>query len=301
VNSVNEDQAATVASSENYFVRPGCRMEELRLDYLPLGKSVIYPCASESAYYKNANVKWVSNFALVIDANRRGGDPPCINRYAEATDKYQACISGSFTKSLSTLFSEMSESSATYPDTIVLPAVGTGFGKFPKHLFYEIFSTDLLAALQQGIPLPRHIYLMVRRKGTPADWSDSKIGIEGGITNLVGTWEVSSHNVEAADWLLLVGVCGGLSLLLVLGLRDAPPTFLRRDLNMLVTGSSWVLVSWFLASLGLAATLKPVDSFFSGRARAELEIGLAFVLVFLTGPVLRAAKMFPLEHNVPDD
>jgi hypothetical protein len=292
VNSVDERQSLSGGISGQ--IGEGCGLPESDMVPLNLGDVALHPCTG--AYRSNYGIRWVANLAIIVWDNPNRAKLPCWNNFgADLTGNYRQCVKDAVTLALSNLFRELHTRRNVRPRAIVFPGLGTGTGHLDKDAFYDIFFDRFyseLTSIRGDYNLPDKIYLQTFSGEEPSVWAQTATAIARNLSEKSSDWNYAEHKNDLSDWASVVGIAGALALITIAGgVGVRVPLF--RDSDAIDGGRLIaLLVGWFSAALGLTTITKSVIALLPRRYDPWPQIAAAFIVVLLTGPLLRASKQF---------
>jgi hypothetical protein len=311
VNSVDEIMSRGSPESISYHIGYGCRIDPSPEHLLQVGEVRIQRC--RGPYHEDLTVSWVANAALIVyrSAGGRGHCTPYWQPAGELSDgDYSACLTTHLRVALNQVFERLQDLPRRQtPETVILPALATGTGRYPKAAFYKLFAEQLGQELRRPSEqyIPTRIVLQVRRGNDAADWDETIYAISGSIGDVVDGWR-SGHSRE--ELRSLGGLLGIFSTLTMLGgvaffRFRASPSF-DHHLSLLRDGPvALVLLAWVFAALGLLTPISLlIDNLVTYRNPvAPILSGVLTVLVY--GVVYRATETYrdrvKLLHSDPTD
>lgn len=291
LNSVDEVHRNNGGISE--LIAAGCHLLPREGDPAQLGDLDISQC--NGSYSDNLKIRWVGNAAVIIFEGF-GDKDPCGLPLEESEEKgYSECIAQAIQTSLDNLFNELrTHRREVRPQTIIIPAIGTGVGSVSKQTFYQTLKSKLLEEVQQPGEknvLPERIILQVWRGETPEQWVSARTAIANFISELSYKWNVHEHGSgDIATLAGMVGVAGTLVLILAMYVLGIPyPRVFDGELKLLRHKPVvMVVLGWGLASLGFLSGLRPVAKELIGSSSVAAEITFGVVAVLVCGVLRRA-------------
>jgi len=289
VSSVDQDRSDIGPSSGP--IAHGCSVSLSDIQ-LQLGQASIIPCSG--SYESGGHVKWVGVVTPVIWAAESSEVHPCWRRYGITSDAgYQACISNAVTDSLQDLFTQMRNNRFRDVDAVVIPAIGTGVGGLSKASFYQtLLASILVDELKRGHRLPQTIVLQVPRGDTPNTWPETESAISTALAKSVAVWAFQTeHKNSDSEWLSLIGVAIGGSLVLTLDLLDISVPLLADSVEVFTKGNGpLILLMWTSTAVGLVSMFKSLISLFPAELNLFVQIGAGFLAALFCGSLLRANR-----------
>jgi hypothetical protein len=300
VNSV--DEKGSIGAGINRSISSGCKLEEYE-SLVQLGELKLLPCTGK--YNSDFGIKWVGNASVVIFKGY-GERQPCIYVLDDLNEnKYSDCIAQAIDDSLKRLFSLLRNNPQVKPDSIVLPALGTGIGTATKRTFYQAFKNVLLRELNfedSKNVLPQKIILQVWRGNNKeeSNWIATKTEISLAIYEIHDEWQRQEHKSgDISGMTGLIGISGTLLAVVLLLILKVPfPKIFRTEYNLLINKPlALVIIGWFLAALGLYTVLVQftgqVTEFLKNSILAQIFCGV--IAVLLCGAIRRAIETFKPE------
>ncbi|WP_027803601.1 hypothetical protein [Paraburkholderia dilworthii] len=289
LNSV--DEAQSIDGGISGPIGTGCRLDKADRPTLNRGDVDFHEC--QGVYHDKFGVDTVANVAIVVWANPDSQKRPCWN--AEGSDiesKYQACVKEDTSNAIVSFMDQMRNQKDV--NGIIVPAVGTGTGRLAKEDFYFLFFAQISLILndaEASKDFPRNVYLLVDPSDTAVAWGQTRNAIATSLGRIASNWQNAEHKSSIGEWAPLVGVAGGAACFLLLSGIGWFPPWMHNDAVVLQDNFSIsFLLAWLASAIGLATAAKTFVVMFSTDYRTPwLEVAAGFVVVFLAGPLLRAA------------
>lgn len=286
VNSVDEKQDIAVSpNSLAGHIGAGCKLDGYVGQLLNIGEVRSHPCVNGS-YVKSFGEGEVANAAIILFDETNPNRPPCWKTPNEF--QYRDCINEAVNDSLLHIFGPDHSSDLDAP-VLVMPALGTGFGKLTKNDFYK----DLRDSLGNRLSHRKsnlQLLLLVNRQTN--DWKVVKEAIAKQIGELADSWHERGQEVNSADLWFMCGISFVMSsVFIVVASTNASrtkcfPEFLR-SLSPLT-----VAIGWFSAAAGVMTILKQAAALLFPQLPGEVY-GLAGLLApFVCISILKAIVLF---------
>jgi hypothetical protein len=289
LNSV--DEAQSIDGGISGPIGAGCGLDKADRPTLNRGDVDFHEC--QGVYHDKFGIDTVANVAIVVWANPDSEKRPCWN--AEGSDiesKYQACVKEDTSNAIVNFIDQV----RTQQDVngIIVPAVGTGTGRLAKEDFYFLFFSQISLILNDAEAsknFPKNVYLLVNPSDTAVAWGQTRNAIATSLGRIATIWQNAEHKSSTSEWAPLVGVAGGAACFLMLSGIGRFPPWMRNDAIVLRDNFSLLfLLAWLASAIGLATGAKTFVAMFSTDYLAPwLEATAGFFVVFLAGPLLRAA------------
>jgi hypothetical protein len=175
-------------------------------------------------------------------------------------------------------------------DSLIVPAIATGTGKLSKAAFYNKLLVDtLVPQLNQKFYIPPNVYLHVWSGDSDKRWPETQKAIASALTTAVDTWNFrSEHKDPNSEWLTVVGVALGCSLISLAFLLGVHIRFVSDALPLFTTHKPLVILSWIAAAVGLVSVFKVILEFSPTGLNPYAQMAAGFLAAFLSGPITRA-------------
>lgn len=284
VSDVDENGVAT--NGIGRAIASGCHTSSPATP-IALGTFQFTPC--HAPYQLRTHIDEVADAYVVPHDFSNGVSPECNSANIEAN--VTKCVGLNVSSALDDIFTSLYNHRDIHG--IIIPAIGTGYGRLSKKAFYGYLREDISTALRYDHYLPDYIYLQVYRQDS-AKWSVTNTAISGALASLVKDWNKWDHSSADPTWTPLIGVLGGFGLLLLV-VAIFPSVIRYEQLNLGVLGAGSIvvlLIGWLLSALGLAAVVRPFLP-----ANLPYEVVVGFLIGFFTGPILRSARV--VESRTP--
>lgn len=288
VNSVDEKQDIYVSEhSLAGYVGKGCKLDDYVGQLLNVGEVRPHSCDS-GTYSQLFGHGEVANAAIVLIDPANIDRPPCWEK--PNNSQYRDCINDAVLISLQHIFGADHSSDLDAP-VMVMPALGTGFGKLEKDDFYK----DLFAGLGKTLrerksPWTMDLLLLVNRQSD--DWENTKKSIAQRLGDMAYSWGRTGSEGNAVDIWFMCGISLAMSLLF-LSFGLSPDGTSRYWLGSLLSLNPITLsIGWFSAAAGLVTIMKQGVLLFDAHLPGAIY-GLAGILAaLLCVPLLRSLATF---------
>lgn len=282
VNSVDEKQDTYVKpTSIAGHIGKGCDLDRYVGELLNLGQVKPHPCNS-GQYAQLFGQGEVANAAIVLVDATNPDRPPCWKEPNEA--QYRDCINEAVNDALLNIFGPNHKSELDAP-VMVMPALGTGFGKLSKDDFYKSLFTSL-GNLMADRRANLELLVLVDRQSN--DWKATEEAIANRLGALAASWRSNSSNGSSADAWFMCGISVVLSIVfLVLGLRAEPQSVASSSL-LLSLSPVTLAIGWFSAAAGVMTIAKQAVTLMFPSLPGPLYVIAGLFAPFVCLPILKA-------------
>ena len=304
VNSVDEHHKSVAGIS--YFIARGCDLLGLEGDRAQIGEIVFSEC--NGPYRESMGITQVANAAIIVWSadDERTRCPRITGRSSLDDEDYQACIASTIESSLRDLFTRLQREEKV--NVLILPALGTGIGRFRIEKFYAVLEKVLKTQIEDSIQaagLPNRIVLLIWNQwdsGRLNRWQVARSALADFGSSLSDFWSINSQKFRSLNTPSnLFGISIALFCILIVQIFNPKITsgFFPTAFESEPSKAIQLVVAWTVASFGvlsLAHVILPLDKILESSIVLEVIIGafaVPLVVFVLKGEQTLQDSVFP--------